>query len=101
MIGSNLEKRSVKLRSSWRDEPFERVDQLADGLDLRLHVHADDDVELVFDVGDKIEHGQAVPFEILGEARRFGHRRALLVEGLDEFGNFGEGLLAVGHGSAG
>ena len=46
-----------------------RIDQLADGLDLGLHVHRDEDVELVLDVGDEIEHGQAVPFEVLGEAR--------------------------------
>ena len=56
-------------------QPLERVDQLADGLDLGLHVHRDEDVELVLDVGDEIEHGQAVPLEVLGEARRLGDRR--------------------------
>ena len=43
----------------------------------------DEDVELVLDVGDEIEHGEAVPLEVLGEARRLGDRDALLVEGLD------------------
>ncbi len=51
----------------------------------------------VLNVGDEIEHGQAIPLEILGEARRFGHRDALLVERLDELEDFGEGLAAVGH----
>ena len=44
------------------------VDQLADGLDLGLHVHRDDDVELVLDRRDEIHHGQAVPFEIAGRS---------------------------------
>ena len=65
---SNLEKRS--LNASSRLELFDRVDQLPDGLDLGLLVHGDEDVELVLDVGDEIEHGQAVPLEVLGEARR-------------------------------
>src|SRR5207248_3157888 len=84
---SNLEKRSGTRRS----EPLERVDQLADGLDLGLHVHTDDHVELVLDVGDEIEHGEAVPLEVLSEARRLGDRDALLVERRDQLGDFGVG----------
>src|SRR2546430_5142600 len=114
---SNLEKRSV-MRSPrhsrlaeeiWvpafagmtskrsRFQLLKRVDELADGLDLGLHVHRDEDVELVFDIGDEIEDGEAVPLEVLGEARAFRDRDALLVEGLDELEDFGEGLAAVGH----
>src|SRR5690348_8836361 len=73
--GSNFEKRSATRAR----QPNQRVDQLPDGLDLRLHVHGDDDVELVFDIGDEVEDRQAVPFEVLREARRLGHGDALLV----------------------
>src|SRR6059058_2808434 len=90
---SNFEKRSATLR----DQPLQRVDQLADGLDLGLQVHRDEDVELVFDIGDEIEHGEAVPLEVLGEARRLGDRDALLVEGGDQLDDFGVGCGAVGH----
>src|SRR4051812_177957 len=69
MSGSNLEKRSV----TWLGgQALKRVDQLADGLNFRLHVHADDDIEFVFDIGDEIEHREAVPLELLGEAGGFG-----------------------------
>src|SRR5439155_26234695 len=57
----------------------------------------DEDVELVLDIGDEIEHGEAVPLEVLGEACRLGDRGALLVEGRDQLGDCGIGLLAVGH----
>src|SRR5690242_10989556 len=83
--GSNLEKRSATRRG----QSLERIDQLADGLDLGLHVHRDDDVELVLDVGDEVEHGEAVPFEVLGEARRLGDGHAFLVERLDELDGLG------------
>src|SRR4030095_13300401 len=62
--GSNLENRSV---NSGRLEFADRFDQLADRLNLCLLVHGDEDIELILDVGDEVEHGQAVPFEILGE----------------------------------
>ena len=71
--------------ASWRDG----IDQLADGLDLGLLVHADDDVELVLDRGDEIHHRQAVPFEILGEARASADLDALLVERLDQVADLG------------
>src|SRR3954451_2876201 len=90
---SNLEKRSATLG----DQPLQRVDQLAHGLDLGLQVHRDEDVELVLDIGDEIEDGEAVPLEILGEARGLGDRDVLLVEGYDQLGDFGVGGLAVGH----
>ena len=73
-----------KVGHAGRCQPHQGIDQLADGFDLRLHVHRDDDVELVLDVGDEIEHREAVPLEILGEAGCFGDRDALLVVGLDE-----------------
>src|SRR5690242_5231584 len=73
------------------------IDQLADGLDLGLHVHRDEDVELVLDRGDEIHHRQAVPLEVALEGGRLAQRHALLVEGLDQLGNFVEGLLAVAH----
>src|SRR5690348_10166852 len=95
--GSNLEKRSATRRG----QPLERVDELADGLDLSLHVHGDDDVELVFDVGDEVEHGEAVPLEVLGEARRLGDRHALLVEGLDQLDGLGIDFGTVGHKGSG
>src|SRR3546814_1566042 len=53
---------------------FHRGDELADGLDLGLLVHADDDVECVFDLGDEIHHRQAVPFEVAGEGGGVGQR---------------------------
>src|SRR3954468_8642486 len=90
---SNLEKRSATLGS----EPLQCVDQLADRLNLGLQVHRDEDVEFVFDVGDEIEDGEAVPLEVLGEARGFGDRNALPIEGRDQLGDFGVGFLAVGH----
>src|SRR5690606_40669779 len=62
----------------------DRVDQLAPGLDLGLLVHRDDDVALVLDRGDEIHHGQAVEFEITGEAGALCDLHALLVEGLDQ-----------------
>src|SRR4051794_34569864 len=90
---SNFEKRSATLG----DQPLQRVDELADGLDLRLQVHRDEDVELVFDIGHEIEHREAVPLEVLGEARRLGDRSALFVEGRDQLDDFGIGSGAVGH----
>ena len=76
--GSNLEKRSAQFG---RPELADRVDQLADGLDLGLLVHGDDDVELVLDLGDEIDHRQAVPFEVLGEAGRIGDSTPFLLNG--------------------
>src|SRR3569623_2011643 len=74
------------------------IDQLADGLDLRLHGHRDDDVELVLDRRDEIHHGQTVPFEVVLEGGRIAQRRALLVERLNQAGDFFEDFCAVGHG---
>src|SRR6185503_5795425 len=91
--GSNLEKRSA----TGVRQADQRIDELADRLDLRLHVHGDDDVELVLDVGDEIEHGEAVPLEVLRETRSLGDGDALLVERLDEIEGLVENLLAVGH----
>src|SRR3546814_16215972 len=63
---------------------FHRGDELADGLDLGLLVHADDDVECVFDLGDEIHHRQAVPFEVAGDGGGVGQCGALFVEGFDQ-----------------
>ena len=76
----------------------DRVGQLADILDLGLLVHGDDDVELVFDVGDEVEHRQAVPLEVLGKTRRLGDGDSLLVERFDEGQYLGQRLIAIGHG---
>src|SRR5688500_17225105 len=57
-----------------------RIHELADSLDLGLHVHRDEDVELILDCRDEIHHGQAIPFEIAREGRAVGERDALLVE---------------------
>ena len=75
----------------------DRVDQLADRLDLRLLVHGDEDVEFVFDVGDEIEHRQAVPLQVLGETGRVGDFDPLLVERLDQGLHPGVGFGSVGH----
>src|SRR4029453_16964441 len=83
--GSNLEKRSfTDARSLAGLELLHRIDQLANGFDLRRAVHADQNVELVLDRGDEVHDGQAVPFEVLGEARRLADGEALLVEGIDQ-----------------
>src|SRR4030095_10072646 len=63
--GSNLLKRSV---NSCCLELFDRVDQLLHRFDLGLLVHRDENIELIFNVGDEIEHRQAVPLQILGKA---------------------------------
>ena len=76
----------------------DRIDQLADILDLRLLVHGNDDVELVFDVRDEVEDRQAVPFKVLGESRLFRDGDSLLVERLDEGQYLGQRLIAIGHG---
>ena len=68
---------------------FDRIGELADILDLGLQVHRNEDVELVLDIGDEIEHRQAVPFEVLGEARVLLDRDSLLVEGFDLLEDFG------------
>ena len=39
------------------------------------------DVELVLDVGDEVEHRQAVPFKILREAGRVGDLDPFLLNG--------------------
>src|SRR5688572_3199717 len=85
--------------------PSARVLELADGvdelphrLDLGLHVHGDQYVELVLDRGDEVHHHQAVPLEVAGEGGGVAERDALLVEGLDQLGHPGESLVAVGHG---
>src|SRR6185503_2380389 len=91
--GSNLEKRS----GTGGGEPLQRIHQLADRLDLGLHVHRDDDVELVLDAGDEVEHREAVPLEVLGEARSFGDGDTFLIVRRDELDGSGVDLLAVGH----
>src|SRR5688572_16445219 len=92
--GSNLEKRSLK---SVRLELFDRIDQLADRFNLRLLVHCDEDVELVLDVGDEIEHCQAVPFKVLREAGLVADLDPLLVERFDQGLHPGVGFGSVGH----
>src|SRR5690242_9477112 len=72
--GSNLLNRS----GTGVRQPHQRIDQLADRFDLRLHVHGDNDVIFVFDVGDEVEDREAVPFEVLGEPGRLGDSHALL-----------------------
>src|SRR5438046_551096 len=92
---SNLEKRSPcaglfgrrwmgrsSIGSAFVSQLFDGIDQLADGFDLRLHVHRDQNVELVLDRGDKIHHRQAVPLEVPGKCRCLGEGDILLVEGL-------------------
>src|SRR5690348_14407718 len=74
---SNLEKRSATSGS----QPLEGIDELAHGLDLGLHVHRNDHIKLVLHVGDEVEDGEAVPLEVLREARCLGDRHPLLVEG--------------------
>src|SRR5579864_6518873 len=86
--GSNLEKRSVTAAR----QSNEGVDELAHCLNLSLHVHGDNDIELVLDAGDEVENSEAVPFEVLGETRRFGDRDALLVVGLDQLEGLGVDL---------
>src|SRR4051812_18867795 len=83
--------------SSVVPQPLDGVDELANGLDLGLHVHRDEDVELVLDRGDEVHDDEAVPFEVPGEAGTLGQRDALLVEGLDQRGDLVEGLVSVGH----
>src|SRR5436190_5437273 len=94
MSGSNLEKRSV---NSFGLELFDRVDELPDRLDLGLLVHRDEDVELVLDVGDEIEHRQAVPFQVLREAGLVRDLDPLFVERFDQGLHPGVGLGSVGH----
>src|SRR3546814_274070 len=60
-----------------------RVHELTDGLNLRLHVHGDDDVEFILDRSDEIHDRQAVPLQIASERGRFGKGDVLLVERLD------------------
>src|SRR5688572_24927504 len=111
--GSNLANRSWALLSdggspaAWRRAvvdmalPLELangIDQLADGFDLGLLVHGDDDVELVLDVGDEVEHGQAVPLQVLGEPGLVADLDPLLVERLDQGLHPGVSVGSVGHG---
>src|SRR4051812_42643242 len=84
-------------RSSVVPQLLDRVDELADRLDLHLHVHRDEDVELVLDRRDEIHDGEAVPFEIAGKGRGLGERHALLVERRDQLGDLAKGLVSVGH----
>jgi hypothetical protein len=71
--------------------------KLADRLDLGLHVHRDQDIELVFDCRHEVHHGKAVPLEIARERRSFRQRHALLVERLDLLCNLGEYVVALAH----
>ena len=73
------------------------IDKLPDGFDLRLHVHGDDDLKLIFDRGDEVHDRQAVPFQITGKGGRFGQVYALLVERLDLRRDAFENVLAVAH----
>src|SRR5690606_25041630 len=106
--GSNLEKRSLSasavrivdtIRSALRLQLGDGIDKLADRLDLGLHVHGDDDVELIFHRRHEIHHRQAVPFKIAGEGGGLAQRDALLVERLDLRCDLREELLAVRHGA--
>src|SRR3546814_20289204 len=60
-------------------ELFDRIDQLADRLDLGLHVPRDQDVDFVLARGDELLHRRAVPFEIALNGRRPHPRDPLLV----------------------
>src|SRR5678816_4933583 len=71
------------MRSALR-ELADRIDEVAVGLDSRLLVHADDDIELVLDRGDEIHHRQAVELEVAGERGVLGDGDVLLVERLDQ-----------------
>src|SRR3546814_19084131 len=57
--------------------------ELTDGLNLRLHVHGDDDVELILDRSDEIHDRQAVPLQLASERGRLSKGDVLLVERLD------------------
>ena len=65
------------------------VDELADRLDLGLHVHRDDDVEFILHGRDEIHHCQAVPFQIMLESGRVAQRYTLFVKR----GNLGGNLV--------
>src|SRR3546814_6477445 len=52
-------------------------------LNLRLHVHGDDDVEFILDRSDEIHDRQAVPLQIASERGRLSKGDVLLVERLD------------------
>ena len=77
---------------------FSKFDELADRLDFRLLVHGDEDVELILDGGDEIEHGEAVPLQVLGEAGGVADLDPLLVERLDQGLHPGVSLGSVSHG---
>src|SRR5690606_30384566 len=105
MMSSNLLNRSPVIAvssskvGSIAAELADRIDQLAEILDLRLLVHADDDVEFVLDRGDEIHHGQAVELEVASEGGFVRDLGALLVEGGDQRANAGIDVSAV-HGQA-
>src|SRR3546814_1046418 len=113
MISSNLEKRSpAGLMPSlmvWRSllilKLCHRIDKLAEILDLGLLVHADDDVELVFDRRHEIHHSKAVEFKVDGKSGCAADLDALLVErfgqrtdGSINFGTVHKGVLFTAAG---
>src|SRR3546814_635532 len=76
-----------------------RVHELTDGLNLRLHVHGDDDVEFILDRSDEIHDRQAVPLQIASERGRLSKGDVLLVERLDLRCDAIENVLPVIHAS--
>ena len=77
-----------------------RIDKLADIFDFGLHVHGDDDVERVFNLGDEIHDGQAVPLKIAGKGGCIAQLDAFFVERLDQFLELVEHFAAVSHQSS-
>src|SRR3546814_10247976 len=73
--------------------------ELTDGLNLRLHVHGDDDVEFILDRSDEIHDRQAVPLQIASERGRLSKGDVLLVERLDLRCDAIENVLPVIHAS--
>src|SRR3546814_4238728 len=68
-------------------------------LNLRLHVHGDDDVEFILDRSDEIHDRQAVPLQIASERGRLSKGDVLLVERLDLRCDAIENVLPVIHAS--
>src|SRR4030095_3762364 len=110
--GSNLENRAISELSDGGSpagcrralvdmglplELADGVNQLADRLNLRLLVHGDENVELVFNIGDEVEHRQAIPLEVLGETGLVRDLDPFLVERLDEGFHPCVGLGSIGH----
>ena len=92
--GSNFEKRSVTVALQLARRASTSWPTVSISACMFI---ADQDVELVLDRGDEIQHRQAVPLEVLGEARASVTATPFLLKGSISSSDFGGGLLAVGH----